>query len=641
MAATEEAEASRPHRVRRRLGFAIALAGVGLLALLVQDSLRFLVPGETPTPIADVSSERLLALGTVVGFASAADTHAWAGLPFARPPVGPLRWRAPQPVEPWAETRDALEFGRPCFQSGSELAGVPAETGEGFAGEEDCLYLNVWSPRFEPEEVPTGAERLPVMVWIHGGGNVRGWPGLGMYDGARLAGTQGVVVVSIAYRLGPLGWFSHPALRAEAADALEASGNFGTLDQIAALRWVRDHIEEFGGDPENVTIFGESAGGLDVYALMLAPAARGLFHRALSQSGSLRSATRTEAENPKDDPDAPGHRFSSAEVVVRLLVDAGVVPDAPAARAYAADLPSSDLRAFLRARAPRELMLAYRGEGEASSRLEVPKPFRDGSLLPEEDWLSAFEAGRFHDVPVLAGATRDEWKLFLATDPAHVARRFGLLFHIRDSEDFERRARLFSDRRIIQGVHEPLAALARSGHGRLFAYRFDYDALPPVVGLDLAQLLGASHGFELPLLFGTWDVGSPLLSAAFYREENRAERERLSEAMMQYWAAFARDGRPGRGTRTDLPEWMPWSDPTGGGDGRWMLLDDASGGGLRMADTRLGRDTVLARLVEEAELDRATRCELYRSVIGALPRWASPAEYAALPPDGCAGEPSL
>lgn len=634
----EGGEAAPSGRRRALLLILLAIPVFVLLAAFV--FLRSLAPPERPTPIADVSSERLLAQGPVVGFAAESDTHAWLGLPYAQPPVGPLRWRAPQPPETWVETRDALEFGRPCVQPGSPVAGVPAEDDDGLAGEEDCLYLNVWSPRFEPDAVPSGRDALPVMVWIHGGGNTRGWPGSAMYDGARLAGSQRVVVVSVAYRLGPFGWFSHPALRAEADDALEASGNFGILDQIAALHWVRDHIEEFGGDPENVTIFGESAGGTDVFALMLAPAARGLFHRALPQSGSTRSYSRAEAEHAADDPDAPGHPASSAEVVVRLFVDAGVVPDDDAARSYAAELPPVDLLAFLRAREPRELMLAYR-EGEGPWRLEMPKPFRDGALLPEEDWLEALEAGRFHRVPVLAGATRDEWKLFLALDPEHVRRRFGLFFRIRDPLDFERRARLLSDRRIVQGVHDPLGAMERAGHDALFAYRFDYDDLPPILGLDPGRLLGAAHGFELPVLFGSWDLGDPILSRALYRASNREGRERLSEQMMSYWAAFARDGRPGRGVAGTLPEWQGWKTSVDPGTHRWLLLDDAASGGPRMAPSELGRDAVLARLVGDPQIDRSTRCELYRTVFGEIPGWGSAEVYASLPPAGCEGEPPL
>jgi para-nitrobenzyl esterase len=211
------------------------VAAIGLFSLR-----RILLPPVEPTvQIADVSSERLLALGSVVGFAAPHDTHVWLGIPFAGPPVTERRWRAPQRPDAWADTLDALAFGPPCVQLGSRFGGVPTDDDEGLAGSEDCLYLNIWAPRREPEEVATADDRLPVMVWIHGGGNRIGHSGSSMYDGARLAGTENIVLVSFNYRLGPFGWFSHPALRSSASNSLEASGNFGTLDQIRALEWVQ------------------------------------------------------------------------------------------------------------------------------------------------------------------------------------------------------------------------------------------------------------------------------------------------------------------------------------------------------------------------------------------------------------------
>ena len=209
-----------------------------------------------------------------------------------------LRWRAPQPPEAWADTFDALRFGPPCVQLSSRLGGVRSEDPDGFAGSaEDCLYLNVWTPRAEPDRVATGGDRLPVMVWIHGGGNRVGHSGSAMSDGARLAGTENVVVVSFNYRLGPLGWFSHPALRAMSASRKRPLGILEPWTRVRALEWVAANIEEFGGDPHNVTIFGESAGGRNVLAMLLVEKARNLFHRAIVQSGSTDSVSRTEAEN--------------------------------------------------------------------------------------------------------------------------------------------------------------------------------------------------------------------------------------------------------------------------------------------------------------------------------------------------------
>ena len=210
-----------------------------------------------PPPTSDPTSSRSLAQGEIVGFAS--PDHAaqvWRGIPFAKPPQGSLRWRAPQVPDPWDGRRLALESGAICPQFDLQQGGE-------IAGSEDCLYLDVYAPRFGPESVPRGAARLPVMVWIHGGGNSIG--DARIYDGSRLAAEHGVVVVAIQYRLGVLGWFANPSLRALAATPADASGNYGTLDIIRALAWVQENASVFGGDPDNVTVFGESAGGQNVF----------------------------------------------------------------------------------------------------------------------------------------------------------------------------------------------------------------------------------------------------------------------------------------------------------------------------------------------------------------------------------------
>jgi len=560
---------------------------------------------DPPVRIADVSSERLLTSGGVVGFAADEATHAWLGIPYARPPVGPLRWRAPSEPEAWTDTLDALHFGPPCPQLASRLGGVPAEDEEGFAGREDCLYLNVWAPRAEPEALAAARARHPVMVWIHGGGNRVGQGGGSMYDGARLAGRQNVVVVSFNYRLGPLGWFSHPALRAGAQDPLEASGNFGTLDQIRALEWVRSNIDEFGGDPDNVTIFGESAGGTNVLALLLAQPAAGLFHRAIAQSGSTRSFSRAEAEHPRRG-DPPGHRHSSAELVVSMVAGSGLVPDQKAARRYVRGLPGQDLADLLRARSVREILDAAR-DPDDPGRIDLPRVIRDGVLLPEGDWLEAYRAGRFHPVPVLLGSNRDEMKLFLSQRPEHVRSYFGVLYRIRDTEEYERLARMESERWKRRAVDDPAAALADSGRTRVFTYRFDWDEEPSLLGTDFSALLGAAHGFELPFLFGTFDLGHPLFNRFLFPEQTRESRERLAERMQAYWAEFARTGRPGRGGRPDLPEWPPWRPAeTAGADplpvaspaaaaisnpisSPTMVLDTEADGGLRVVESSLPR----------------------------------------------------
>lgn len=578
---------------------------------------------EEVVQIADVSSERLLAFGSVVGHAADYETHAWLGLPYARPPLAELRWRAPQSPEAWADTFDALRFGPPCVQLTSRLGGVRSEDPDGFAGSEDCLYLNVWAPRAEPDRVATGDDRLPVMVWIHGGGNRVGHSGSAMSDGARLAGTENVVVVSFNYRLGPLGWFSHPAFRAMSTSPEEASGNFGTLDQVRALEWVAENIEEFGGDPHNITIFGESAGGRNVLALLLVEKARNLFHRAIVQSGSTDSVSRAEAEN-EIAAKVPGHRHSSAEIVVSLLQEAGVVPDRDAAGRYAEALPETDLAEFLRGRSAREILDAYR-DPDRRERLDLPQLIRDGSLLPTGDWITEYREGRFNAVPIMLGTNRDEMKLFLFSDEDHVRERFGMFFSVRDLDDYERRSRYHSDLWTVRGVTRPASAISDSGMQGVFAYRFDWDELPRFLGGDLAVLLGAAHGFEIPFVFGTFDLGSPMLNGLIFNDENAEMREALSATMMSYWAEFARHGRPGRGSSGDQPAWEAWthlqSDDTE--IASMLILDAKNDGGIRLSQSQLSRDHVIAAVDADPGLDQDEKCQLFHDLFAKRRDWNS------------------
>jgi para-nitrobenzyl esterase len=616
----------------------VLLIGIGTSALW-----EFAGPADAPpVRIADVSSERLLALGSAVGFAGAHDTHAWLGLPYARPPVDGRRWRAPQPPEAWADTRDALRFGSPCVQLSSRLGGVTSEDPEGFAGSEDCLYLNIWAPRAEPDRVVSGQDRLPVMVWIHGGGNQIGHSGSAMYDGARLAGTENVIVVSFNYRLGPFGWFSHPAIRSSSENAEEASGNFGTLDQVRALEWIQSNIEEFGGDPQNVTIFGESAGGTNVLAMLLVDDARDLFQRAIVQSGSTNSVSRAEAENALS-AEVPGNRHSSAEAVVAMIEGAGVVPDLDAARGYAESLPDLDLADFLRGRTAREVVDAYRNPDRPGS-LEVPRLIRDGALLPREDWNAEFRAGRFNRVPIILGSNRDEMKLFLFSDEEHVRQHFGMIFRARDLEDYERRARYHSDLWRVRGVTRPATAISEapsnSGRAEVFAYRFDWDELPHFLGADLAILLGAAHGFEIPFVFGTFDLGNPLINRLVFNADTEASREALSARLMSYWAEFARTGRPGQGSDGTQPTWAPWtSSPAGqSGTASLLVLDTEADGGVRVVASRLSRDHVIASVDAEPGLDQDEKCELFHDLFSRSSDWSAE-RFQRIGRRGCADYP--
>ncbi len=566
-------------------------------------------PAAARAPVADSSTQRALPAGDVLGGAGAHGGHAWLGLPFAQPPIGSLRWRAPEMLRRWDGVREALAFGAACPQFASSVGGVPGERGS-IVGNEDCLFLNVYAPAFAASAVPSEAARLPVMVWIHGGGNTIG--STSFYDGSALATQQNVIVVTTNYRLGALGWFRHAAVSKEcppvpqhfltAASPPEitdgvtgdveampliapdpvcltnASGNYGTLDQIRALEWVRDNIAAFGGDPGNVTIFGESAGGRNVLALLVSPRATGLFHRAISQSGGTRSSTFAEAENPLSFA-SPGALNSSAEVVTRLGIDAKQLREVPA----------------------ETLLRAYDSGG--LGMYDAPQVFADGTVLSAEDTLSVIRAGGHNPVPVLLGTNKDENKLFFFLDPRYVRRVFGVLPILKDKTAYFRDTDYATRNWKIGGADEPARALAAVQPGRVFAYRWDWDEEESVLWADLGELIGAGHGLEIPFVFDHWNLGPE--GRFLYSEDNAPGREALSAAMQSYWAAFARDGDPGRGAKGEQPLWSAWNEA---GD-KYVVLDTPEGGGIRMsAETETLAELIAAVEADATYADAAQRC---------------------------------
>ncbi|MCQ4158422.1 carboxylesterase family protein [Roseomonas sp. GC11] len=412
------------------------------------------------------------------------------GIPYAAPPVGALRWRAPQPAQPWEGVRDASRSGPACLQK--MAAQEPERSLKDGPQGEDCLTLNIWLP-------PQAEGPLPVMVWIHGGSFRFGAGSLALYDGAHLA-RQGVAVVTLNYRLGLFGTFAHPAL----AEPGEPGGNYGLLDAIAALRWVRENIAAFGGDPGTVTLFGESAGGVSVGYLMASPLARGLFHRAIMQSGGL---------------DLPEYDRPQAEAVAQRLATAWGAADAAALRA----LPATALR-------------------DAPTSAAETMPFLDGAVVPARA-RDAFEAGQAAPVPLLTGSNDAEAGFFPPPFwrglPAELgAERWAKLRplcfgHGAASEDAcagqlasERFAGV-NNRRLMRGAaaHAPATA-------PVYAYRFAW--VPPAAR---GTVPGAIHTAEIPYVFGHV-AADPAADAA-----SRA----LSRDLSARWVAFARSGQPGPG----------------------------------------------------------------------------------------------
>ncbi|MEE3328333.1 MAG: carboxylesterase family protein [Myxococcota bacterium] len=571
-------------------------------------------PDEAP-PQALAETTRETEQGSVVGFRSADGAHVWQGIPFARPPVGALRWRAPQKPEPWSGVREALTFGAPCPQFDAQSAGAPGPT----VGDEDCLTLNIYAPPWAPSLVPAGSARLPVMVWIHGGGNSFG--DARFYEGSLLALSGPVIVVTIQYRLGVLGWFSHAALR-EGNDLADDSGNYGTLDVIRALEWVQANISRFGGDPDRVLVFGESAGGTDTHAMMLSPLAEGLFSRAISQSGSARMTSRAQAENDADSPNDPGASFSSAELLLWLLVQDGRAANREGAKEIRSTLSAEEVAHYLRSKDPSEL-LAFFAESGRGPMYATPQLIRDGHVLPEVTAVEAYAAGRFNRVPAIFGTNRDETKLFMMMGSEHITRLGGFPLWRSNAPLYDASAQYTSQNWKRVGVDEPARGV-RAHQDEIWAYRFDWDEERSLLGYDLPGLVGAGHAMEIPFVFGWLSLG-PATWLVF--DPDKAETDRaLSDAMMSYWTEFAYSGNPGRGREGLGVPWPAWGEAPG--TAKMLVFDSENDGGIRPSSRSVTLDSLLAESRADARLsDRRDWCEVMAFVTGEGPGF-NEVEYA-------------
>jgi para-nitrobenzyl esterase len=572
----------------------------------------------TPHP----DARRRAAGGELIGSQEADGTHAWRGIRYAQPPSGALRWRAPQPVPAWSGVFQALDQGPMAPQYAGLLAPVAAKLHGRIVGDEDCLWLNVFAPACGPAAVPTGSRRRPVMVWIHGGGNAVGTAA--SYDVARnYAARDGMVVVTVNYRLGVLGWFCHPALHeADAATPEERSGNFGTLDLIAALRWVRDNIAAFGGDPGCVTIFGESAGGQNVLTLLASPLAAGLFHRAIAQSPTAETFSIEEATERNQSP-LESRRTSSREVVARLWSTAGRAPDVDAADQALRSVPASELAQWLRTLPPEQLLRVLK-PGSVGIHLS-PRPMRDGVVLPREPLPDVFRSGTWNRVPVILGSNRDEYRTFLADKPEHVRLLFGKLPLLRNRAQYIAESGFQSQAWRTLHVEEPADAMLAGGHREVWTYRFDWDEAPAVPFVRPDILLGAAHGMEMAFAFR--DTAGELDIFGVNTPINRAGRLAVAQAMGDAWTSFARTGLPA------LPGGAPWARRALGGAPDTLLIDSPAGGGLRMAAVRqdvasLKQSLRLARPLTSGD----PRCRIYARVFLWSPLFAghgSEEEYVA------------
>ena len=439
------------------------------------------------------------------------------GIPFAAPPVGELRWRQPQPVKAWTGVRPVSAFAPGCMQS-SFMSMGPSNYSE------DCLYLNVWTP------ARSALEKLPVMVWIYGGGFTAGQTAIPAYDGTSLA-RKGVIVVSIAYRLGALGFLAHPELSRESG---KGSGAYGLADQIAGLRWVKDNIAKFGGDPRNVTIFGESAGGMSVSMLAASPPARGLFAKAISESGGSFGPLKTANEGGSTVP-----TLKSAEATGQRAFAALGVADLKAARALPADRVTKAQGQFW--------------------------PVADGEFIVGDQY-ELYRQGRFNDTPVLIGTNADEGRLFAGlggpapADPAaafaqQVRGAYGeradaiiAAYTAAPADPAKASKDLMRDSTFAWHTWAWAQLQAEKGKGRAYVYRFE--------NRKPSQPDGATHADEIGYVFGSGPMG---IAPGAPPPPRTADDDVLIGQFQGYWTNFAKTGDP---NGPGLPTWPAYTQAT-------------------------------------------------------------------------------
>ncbi len=444
------------------------------------------------------------------------------GIPFAAPPVGNLRWREPQPVVPWSGVKKADRFAPGCMQDSRwiKLFGEPP------AMSEDCLYLNVWTP------ARSARARLPVMVWIYGGGFTEGMTSQPIFDGTHLA-QKGVVLVSVAYRLGAFGFLADPWLSAESSH--HVSGNYGLRDMIAALEWVRANVAHFGGDPSRVTIFGESAGGAAVMMLAASPAAQGLYQRAISESGDVRSWRPPVSAN--DEGTLTVEPLATAEANGRRLLAQLGARDIAAARALPADVIQ---------------------KGETSGLSPTPfTPILDGDILPGNEY-ELYQAGRFNDTPVLVGTNADEGRIFTpagitpARFDAQIRARYGryadailaVYLHVTNAQAEQAARDVFRDSTFAWDSWAWALLQSEKGHGKVYLYYFDQ-------GSPQAPA-GPIHSAELGFVFDNLGTLIQGVGTGGLSLPPPADDPTLASVVSGYWVNFAQTGDP---NGPGLPHW--------------------------------------------------------------------------------------
>ena len=513
----------------------------------------------------------------------------WEDIPYAKPPINDLRWRAPRKI---SDNSSIIQpkTGNFCIQRTSGFGGSSDFSDELISGSEDCLYLDIFKP------AKKNKEKLPVMVWIHGGGNTSGLKDI--YDFSKLVKRHNVIIVRINYRLGPFGWFTHPAIQG-LQDGIDKTSNFGTLDIIASLEWVKENINLFGGNQDNVTIFGESAGGHNVLSLLVSKHAKGLFHKAISMSGYTESIVSDQAYKQIQDSFSSNH--TSWSIANRIIEDKYDNKSQD-------DFSKAELKEILLNLSGQDFYEYYFNRKNFE---EIPLLTNDGIVIPKIGLKEALSKKEFvNNVPTIAGSNRDEVKFWLAFSDYFVELDNSVgssLFDIpkvliKDKNAYEAFNFYRSSAWKVRGVDEPLNSLRIAGNKNLYSYRFDWDDQRKFIIADFSQLIGASHALEIPLLAGdaTLVGGSPISNFIYPKGISKFF---TSRNMMLFWSNFAKTGDPGFSSNNI--QWLPFFEENQS-KRSFMIIDNKKN--LQMAEDNLSLQTLTEDLYLDKRLSEIEKC---------------------------------